>query len=352
MSVPFVAALAQFPQQAPAPAPQIDPRLRPVFAKYDRGEKEAALAELAGLRASAPGDGALIVTIADELNRRTEYSAAEPYARRALELMPAFAPAHKVLGMSLLLGDRTNEAEATYRVAAARFKGTQDEPDLVFNLGMSCAMQSKRLEASEWFGRAIELRPKNALFHFSAAENDRNLGRLEQAEAGFRLASTLEPRHPDAGWKLAVTLAASGRFEEAEQGFRGALEQGPPASRLGAAAEFGIFLFERGRAAEALPLLQRVVKARPSDRRAWNWLARTLRSLGREEQAAQALERYRVLQAEADRTETEYLLGLIRAQLGEEPPDDSKPPPPPPPAESPADRKQMPDSCEASPGGR
>lgn len=306
------------------PVPRLDPRLEAALLTWDRGDHATALLELEKLGASAPTDGALQLLITDELVKRKEYAAAEPFARRALGLLPDFPPAHILLGVSLLSTDRAEEAERLFRAAVARFQGTIDEPELVFNLGMACALQSKRLEAGDWFAKAIALKPKNALFRFSAAENDRNLQRFAQAEAGFRLAMTLEPRHADAGWKLAVTLAAQGRDGDAEPLFRTAIAAGPPASRQGASYEYGVFLFERGRATEALPLLEALTKAKPDHRMAWNYLARTLRALGRKDAAAAAISHYQALQKEADRSETRYLLGLIQAQLSGEAPGDGK----------------------------
>jgi len=296
------------------PPPAIDPRVDATFQIYDRGDKAAAKRELDKLLVAAASDPAAMVLLAHGLDMRQEYAWAEPFARRAVLLRPDFAPCQYALGVSLLFTDHVEEAERVLRAAAGRFAGTQDEPDLVFSLAMACVLQNKRLEGGLTFAKAIELQPKNALYRFSAAENDRNLKRLAEAEAGFRLAMTLEPPHADAAWKLAMTLAELGRFAEAEPLFQRAIAQGTPASRQSAAYQFAVFLFERGRAQEALPLLQALVKARPADRMAWNYLARTLRALGHKEESAAALKRYQSLQAEFDRTETDYLLGLIRAQ--------------------------------------
>ncbi len=180
---------------------------------------------------------------------------------------------------------------------------------------MACALVNKRLEASEWFGRALELAPKSAINHFSLAENELNLGRLDRAEAGFREAMTLVPPHPDARWKLAVTLARRGQPESAEPLFRVAVTTGSPASRLAATFQHGVFLFEQGRPAEALPALEAFTRERPADRLAWSWRARAERALGQKEAAQASLARYRELQAEADKSETEFLLGLIRDKL-------------------------------------
>ncbi|MBM4016397.1 MAG: tetratricopeptide repeat protein [Planctomycetes bacterium] len=246
---------------------------------------------------------------------RGEWGSAEPWLRRAHAALPDSAPAAHALGVVLLQTSRPEEAETVLRPAVARFAADPLQGDLRFNLAMACALVNRRLEASEWFERAIELAPKAAITHFSLAENELNLGRLERAEAGFRQAMTLTPAHPDARWKLAVTLARRGQPAAAEALFREAVTAGPPASRLAATFQHGVFLFEQGRPADALPALEAFTRERPGDRMAWSWRARVERALGRKEAAQSSLTRYRELQAEADKSETEFLLGLIRDKL-------------------------------------
>lgn len=306
-----------------AASSEVDPRLQPAIAKFEHGERDAAKQLLAALVRAEPNDVALALEVATLLVVRQEYAAAEPYARTAYAKAPQLAQSHVVLGGVLLFTDRPEDAEQLFRAAVARFQGTSDAPDLVFNLGMACAKNSKRTEAGEWFDRAIALAPDRALYVFSAAENDLNLHRLERAEAGFRKAMVAKPPHADATWKLAVTLAARERPKEAEPLFQQAVASGPPASRWSASYHYAVFLFEAGRPAEALPLLEKATQQKPKDRMAWSYLARTLRALGRKDEAAAAVKRHQELQADADRAEDDYLLGLLRAQLsgGSAPPE-------------------------------
>jgi predicted Zn-dependent protease len=293
----------------------VDPRLKPALAKFERGDRDGAKQALDALVRGAPNDLGLTLEVATLLVLQQEYVAAEPYARTVYAKAPQEPQSHKVLGGVLLFTDRAHEAEPLFRAAVARFHGTGDDPELVFDLGMACALNSKRTEASEHFERAIELDPKNALYVFSAAENDLNLQRLDRAESGFRKALAAKPPHPDAGWKLAVTLAAREKPKEAEPLFQQAVTSGPPPTRWNAAFHYAVFLFEAGRPAEALPLLEKATQTRPKDRMAWSYLARTLRALGRKDEAAAAVKRFQELQAEADRAENDYLLGLLRSQL-------------------------------------
>lgn len=313
-----VGAGAPLHGQAPAQG-GLDPALRDAFARFDAGDRDAARAGVEALAAAKRADPGYTMLVGTLWLMRAEWKQAEPHVRAALQKLPDFAPAHNALAVVLLQTSRPEEAEKVLRPAVARFAADPVFGELAFHLAMACAMVNKRLEASEWFEKAIALSPGNAINHFSLAENELNLHRLERAEPSFRRAMELDPPHPDARWKLAVTLAEAGRPAEAEPLFAAAVSSGPPKSRLSAAYRFGVFLFERERHAEALPLLQSATKGKPDDRMAWNYQARTLRALGRKEEAAAALARYRELQAAADRDENEFLLSLIRDKLA--PPD-------------------------------
>jgi len=310
------AARPAAPQAAPA-ADGVDPQLAAAFARFDAaaGEaREAARREIEALAAKRDSPNAALLVGSLWVGRR-EWKSSVPHLRRATAAMPEFAPAWNALGAALLQDSRPDEAEEVLRPAVARFASDPVHGDLLFNLAMACAMGNKRLEASEWFEKAIARAPDAAITHFSLAENELNLHRLDRAEAGFRKAMTLTPGHPDARWKLAVTLGQLDRAEEAEALFKQAIATGAPKSRVSAALQYGIFLFERGRHADALPHLEATTRAKPDDRMAWSWLARTQKALGKKEEAAASIARYRELQAQADREETDFLLGLIRDKL-------------------------------------
>jgi tetratricopeptide (TPR) repeat protein len=316
-SAPAIGVAAPASQVRAAPD-GVDPRLAAAFDRFDRAgpdQREAARAEVETFAAARANEPAWSLVVGTFWLVRGEWKSAEPWLRRAHAALPGSAPAAQGLGVALLQLSRPEDAEAVLRPAVARFATDPLQGDLRYNLAMACALVNRRLEASEWFERALELAPDSALNHFSLAENELNLARFDRAEAGFRKAMTLSPPHPDARWKLAVTLARIGQPVAAEALFREAAAGGPAASRLAATYQYGVFLFEQGRPAEALPALEAVTRERPDDRMAWNWRARTERALGRKEAATASLARYRELQAEADKSETEFLLGLIRDKL-------------------------------------
>ncbi|MSP15925.1 MAG: tetratricopeptide repeat protein [Myxococcales bacterium] len=315
-----VAQPAPSAQGAPPPqtAPGVDPRLAAAFERFDHAvptARDAIRREIDAIAATKPGDAPFAALVGTLWLMRSEWLSAEPYLRAALPKMPGFAPVTHALGVVLLQTSRPEDAEVLLRPAVQQFASDPLIGDLLFNLAMACAMVNKRLEASEWFEKALAVTPNAAINHFSIGENELNLHRLDRAEAAFRKAMELDPPHPDARWKLAITLVQLARFGDAEALFRQAVSVGPLPSRVAASYQFGVYLFEQGRAGEALPLLQAVTAAKPGDRMAWNWEARVLKALGRREESTAALRRYRELQAEADKSETEFLLGLIRDKL-------------------------------------
>ena len=104
--------------------------------------------------------------------------------------------------------------------------------------------------------------------------------------------------------------------EYAKETFRRALSGGSALSRRRAALHYGVFLFERGRHAEAVAQLTAVVQGTADSRVAWYYLARAQRELGQAAEAQQSLLRYRALQQSEDALENEMFLEQIAALRG------------------------------------
>ncbi len=308
------------PSQSPRDAP---PDTAALFAKYQEaqkkhlaGEIDAARTLLAEIVAADPKNFDLALAIAKWLEeQRSDFIGAEPIARRAAELRPESVEAVNLFGSALTMTGKAVESEPLYAAAVIRAPA---ESLLWFGLAVARAQQQKHLEARPAFERAIELAPQSGLYHFSSGENLANLRELEAAEREFTLAFKLNG-HADAGWRLGEILARQGKDVAAEKVLRAALNQGPKSVQWNAALQLGIFYVEHGRAQEAAGLLHQATTAKPEGRDAWMWLARAQRALGKSDAAARSIKKYQTLRASDDKTEEEYLLSLIRAQLGAAP---------------------------------
>ena len=298
-----------FAQEAPADYP----RVAAAAQAYDAGDKDRAVEMLRAFCREQPDDGVRPLRCAELLiQRRQDAARGEEFSRRGLERMPELPQAWLLHGAALLFNQKADEAEALFRDATARFP---QDVDLLFSLGMACVMNQKNLEAQQHLRAALQRKPDQPLFLFTLGENCVRLHRLDEAEVLLRRAAELRPPHPDALGRLADVLALRGRPGEAEACFRRALETGPAGARLKAALQYAIFLVDQRRSEEALPHLVRVTEKKADDRVAWHYLARCLQKLGRKEEAAVAVARYRDLQQRVDRAEDTFLLGLIAEQL-------------------------------------
>ncbi|MBL8843830.1 MAG: tetratricopeptide repeat protein [Planctomycetes bacterium] len=303
----------------PEPPPAARPDNAALFAKWEAaqkrhlaGELEAARAAMAEVLAADPGNYDLAKSMARWLAEvRSDFVGAEPFVRRAAELKPEAIDTLHLLGSTLTMCGKANEAEATFRATCERVPG---DAKLWFGLGVACGQQRKYLEARAAYDRALALEPENGLTLFSSGENHANLRDYAAAERAFAASAKLKG-HDDALWRLGDVLARQGKDEAAEKVLRQALPHGSKLARFQAALQLGMFLVERDRSAEALPLLIQATDERPTSREAWRWLARAQRAQGKRDAAARSMARAQELRAEEDRLEEELLLGLIRAQL-------------------------------------
>ena len=128
--------------------------------------------------------------------------------------------------------------EAAYRDVLS---ADPDKPDATHYLGVLAYQQEELDTARTLVGRARELKPRDASIAANPGLVLRALGRHGEAEAEFEAALALEPRQPEAWFKLGLTrlhrqqfkpdqyhyaLRPSGRRQlTAEPGVRGSLER-------------------------------------------------------------------------------------------------------------------------------
>jgi len=310
---PLVVLLAVARQEPPAPDNvALLARFQAAQKRHVAGELDAARAEMEAVLAADPRNLDLALSIARWLAEvRGDFVGALPFARRAQECGVAKLDALNLVGSVLTMNGQSIESEKLFAAGAARFP---TEPLMWYGLGVARNQQMKYLDAKAAFAEALRLAPEDGLAHFSVGETHANLREYADAEREFALAVKLDG-HDDALWRLGQMLSCEGKDQPAEQVLRQALLKGSKASRFQAALQLAMFLAERGRHEEALPLLIQATDQRPTSRDAWRWLARTQRALGKPEAAARSMKRCQELRAEEDRLEEERLLALIKVQL-------------------------------------
>lgn len=150
-----------------------------------------------------------------EAFRKRDFPTAAKEFLQAIREQPSNARAHKFLGMVYTAQERFQLAEEPFRQA--------------------CALDPHEENACYYLGRVYY-----------------TLNRFEDSEKAFDLALRNTPERGRSLHGLALTLEALGRNSEAERRYKDAIHAGENS----AAADYGMFLFRVGRAAESLEILR------------------------------------------------------------------------------------------------
>jgi len=219
-----------------------------------------------------------------------DYSSAVASLKHALDIDANLAPAHQLLGYSLLAQGYAAEAiphlervqdktalgiaqvqtgqlpEAVANLQAALAEHPND-PDLLYYLGRASGLLSKQS-----IDTLLAAYPDSARAHQAMGENYFVLRRMPDAEKEYREALRLRPNVPEVHLELGEVYAGAFQWAKAEEEFRAQTKSQPGNAeafyRLGAA------LMEQGKVREARSELVRADKLMPD-------MPETLYSLGK-----------------------------------------------------------------------
>ncbi len=268
--------------QAPSAAATAQPVSEEVAeaeAAIVKSDWKAAEARLAPWLAAHPADARALFDagyVADAQNRLDD--AAVLY-RRAVVANPQSFEGHAELG--LLLARQNKLSEARPELVAA----TQLDPG---DAGAGAKARAWRAlaeidraddpaKASEDLLEALKLSPETPADTLLAAELASQTGQPDAAEAAYRRVLAADPKSAQANAGLAHLLIARKQYPEAETLLRAALVQAPEDTAL--TAQLATVLAAEDKA-EALPLLQKLHDAHPSDAAITRMLAAVLDDAG------------------------------------------------------------------------
>jgi tetratricopeptide (TPR) repeat protein len=137
---------------------------------------------------------------------------AERYAKRALALDPAVAPAHGALGgLATMTGDMKS---AYVHLQQAVSLGTDDPNDWLMYLLAACTV-GRTSTTGPLVERLVQADPLNSVVHVSCAVHDWFEGRYEAALAAVRVALQLDPASVTNRCMGVYLMAVNGRVDEA-----------------------------------------------------------------------------------------------------------------------------------------
>jgi tetratricopeptide (TPR) repeat protein len=209
--------------------------------------------------------------------------------RKALEIDPRFAIAHLSLGRVLQQEGKGDAAIACFR------RYVELKPESApghFLLALALRARGKTAEALASWNKATSLKFEMpdaykgqfmAGFHSELGDVLRDQGKLDEAEAAFRKALAIDPKHADAHNGLGNVLMDRGQPDRALLAFRKALEYDPkkaaPHNGLGNA------LYRKGRTDEALLAYRQALQCDPNYTLAHTNLGNALQVKGKLDEA-------------------------------------------------------------------
>lgn len=250
--------------------------------------------------------------------------------RRAIDLDPEHAGAHRALGVALRMRGRSDEAVEHYRAALAL---DPDNAATHSNLANILAEDGRLSEAASHYRRSLELAPDfveahnnlgtllyaqgtfdEAVSHFQEAirlapdqsTGYHNLARVFHAQADlataipfYRRAVQVAPADSDARSDLGAALLSQGEVQEAVSHFRRATQVDPDGFAIH--NSLGIGLATQGNLEEALVHFRRALEINPDFAEAHNNLSKALMTQGLFDEAIDHLGQVvRLRPAEAD----------------------------------------------------
>lgn len=228
------------------------------------GEFQEALKEFRRAVELDPADGHLRREYAEALRDFGILPEAEQQARKAVELVPESAAAHRVLGQILLSKSRDREG---IEAALPSLKKASDlqpaEPSGALALGQAYLRLDRPQEAAEVFSK-VQDRPRGPMLPLLYGEALEKSGKPDEAEEVYLGVLRQEEENTAASLGLLRVYQATRRYDKALPILAELSKRQP--GNLGLKAQYGFSLLRARRLDEAEKAFQEVLKADPDNR--------------------------------------------------------------------------------------
>ncbi|WP_223427785.1 tetratricopeptide repeat protein [Tateyamaria pelophila] len=178
---------------------------------------------------------------------------------------------------------RAKQALANLNTPEPIQTGLKIPPQELINALTALYNQRQFTQAADQAKRLTQEYPNSfVLWNLSGAVN-KALGILDKAEQGFRRASEINPKYPDAHNNLGVTLKDQGKLDEAIASYQQALELKP--DYAAAYYNMGTALKDQGKLDKAITSYQQALQLKPDYASAYNNMGNALKDQGKLDEA-------------------------------------------------------------------
>ena len=187
------------------------------------------------------------------------------FFKRAVELDPEYAEAHALLGRTLLEVTWSASLHREAQMAKAEphiFKALQLNDllsDAHLSLGLLRAWQGDLAAEEQAYQRALELNPRQADVLVMLAGV---VSQPDEKEQLLKQAYAVDPGHPDAPFRLANAMRASGKFEECRNHLEDFAARNPDNPKVYASLN-GLFFRELGLYDECIIVMRKFIDLEP-----------------------------------------------------------------------------------------
>ncbi len=255
---------------------------------FDAHRYAEAAPLFARAEAENPGKSDALLMEGKSLANVERFAEADAALRTYAAQHPDSADARFMLGYVLNREDKPADSLKTYTQAAQLATPKSDDLKVV---ALDYVLLDDYDDAIRWMKKAVEFDPQNESAWYGLGRCLYSQSEFAEAQQALQRALALDPQDVQAEANLGLAYEMGNKPEQAEQAYRAAvtLADADAKSDEWPYLDYASFLLEHDRPAEAIPLLQRAVKAAPKCAACHGKLGRALAESGEARQGVEEL---------------------------------------------------------------
>lgn len=281
----LLCAMMQNRAQAQAPSAYAQAK-----AAFDAHNFSAAASLFQQAEAQNPGQSDALLFEGKALANLGHFPSAEQALRQYSQLHPDSSDALYMLGYVLNREDKPKDSLVVYNHAA---RLSVPQSDDLKTVALDYVLLNDYPDAIRWMKQAVQFNPRNEQAWYGLGRCYYTQSSFPQAQQAFDRALALDPKDLKAATNLALTLDMLNKPANADSAYKRAitLADSDPHTDQWPYLDYGSFLLEHGRSADAVSLLEKSVALAPSCAQCHGKLGRAFDDTGNFKQAVAELEK-------------------------------------------------------------